>query len=95
MSTTNPNPPRSRATAAKPRILVVDDEASARSALEKLLRQEGYAVDCAENGKAALELVNERAPDVVVTDLKMPEMDGHRAAREAPRARTATCRSSW
>ncbi|WP_437731212.1 sigma-54-dependent transcriptional regulator [Sorangium sp. So ce1335] len=58
------------------RVLVVDDEASARSGLEKLLRQEGYAVDAAGDGAEALELAAERPPDVVVTDLKMPKMDG-------------------
>ncbi|MGK3960192.1 sigma-54-dependent transcriptional regulator [Sorangium sp. So ce118] len=58
------------------RVLVVDDEASARSGLEKLLRQEGYAVDAAGDGVEALEVAAERPPDVVVTDLKMPKMDG-------------------
>jgi two-component system response regulator HydG len=58
------------------RVLVVDDEASARSGLEKLLRQEGYAVDVAADGLGALEVAAERPPDVVVTDLKMPRMDG-------------------
>ncbi|WP_437574515.1 sigma-54-dependent transcriptional regulator [Sorangium sp. So ce887] len=58
------------------RVLVVDDEASARSGLEKLLRQEGYAVDSAADGVEALEVATERPPDVVVTDLKMPNMDG-------------------
>ncbi|MBN8614175.1 MAG: sigma-54-dependent Fis family transcriptional regulator [Deltaproteobacteria bacterium] len=61
---------------AKARVLVVDDEPSARSGLEKLLASEGYAVWGAENGLAALERVDEVAPDVVVTDLKMPAMDG-------------------
>jgi two-component system response regulator HydG len=58
------------------RVLVVDDEANARSGLEKLLRLEKYDVDLAEDGLAALEVVGERIPDVVVTDLKMPRMDG-------------------
>ncbi|WP_437686362.1 sigma-54-dependent transcriptional regulator [Sorangium sp. So ce176] len=58
------------------KVLVVDDEASARSGLEKLLRQEGYAVDAAADGAEALEVAAERPPDVVVTDLKMPKMDG-------------------
>jgi len=60
----------------KTRILVVDDEASARSGLEKLLRQEGYAVDVASDGAAALEVVADHPIDVVVSDLKMPGMDG-------------------
>ena len=58
------------------RVLVVDDEASARSGLEKLLRQEGYEVESASDGENALSLVSDRPPDVVVTDLKMPRMDG-------------------
>jgi len=58
------------------RILVVDDEPGARSGLKMLLGQAGYAVDTAEHGRAALALVAERPPDVVVTDLRMPVMDG-------------------
>ena len=58
------------------RILVVDDEASARSGLEILLKQEGYAVDTAADGVAALDVVTENVPDLMVTDLKMPRMDG-------------------
>jgi two-component system response regulator HydG len=58
------------------RILVVDDEAPARSGLEKLLRQDGYTVATAESGERALEVAGELVPDVVVTDLKMPGMDG-------------------
>ena len=58
------------------RILVVDDEPSARRGLEKLLRQVGYAVDTAKDGKEALAVASEHPPDVVVTDLRMPEMDG-------------------
>jgi two-component system, NtrC family, response regulator HydG len=60
----------------KTRVLVVDDEASARSGLEKLLRQEGFDVESAESGAAALSLREERPFDVIVTDLKMPGMDG-------------------
>ncbi|MBX3212483.1 MAG: sigma-54-dependent Fis family transcriptional regulator [Labilithrix sp.] len=61
---------------SKARILVVDDEASARSGLEKLLKQSGYDVSLAADGVAALEVAASTAPDVVVTDLKMPNMDG-------------------
>jgi two-component system, NtrC family, response regulator HydG len=60
----------------KVRILVVDDEASARSGLEKLLKQTGYEVATASDGVEALAVAGEHAPDVVVTDLKMPNMDG-------------------
>ncbi|MBX3203744.1 MAG: sigma-54-dependent Fis family transcriptional regulator [Labilithrix sp.] len=61
---------------SKARILVVDDEASARSGLERLLKQSGYDVSLAADGVAALEVASSTAPDVVVTDLKMPNMDG-------------------
>ncbi|HSQ67242.1 MAG TPA: sigma-54 dependent transcriptional regulator [Polyangiaceae bacterium] len=63
-------------THKKARVLVVDDEASARAGLEKLLTQEGYDVLVAADGAAALTLFRDTTADVVVTDLKMPEMDG-------------------
>ena len=60
----------------KARILIVDDEASARSGLSKLLEQEGYTVDTAADGLLALEAITERAPALIITDLKMPNLDG-------------------
>jgi len=61
---------------AKKTVLVVDDEASIRESLRMILEYEGYAVDEAENGSQALARVADRAPDAVVLDIKMPEMDG-------------------
>ncbi|MAQ15309.1 MAG: transcriptional regulator [Sandaracinus sp.] len=61
---------------AKGRVLVVDDEANARSALAELLEDEGYATEEAEDGVAALEAIERFEPEVVLTDLKMPRMDG-------------------
>jgi two-component system, NtrC family, response regulator HydG len=58
------------------RVLVVDDEEGAREGLRKLLKLEGYDVQVAEDGLVALERATEMSPDVVVTDLKMPRMDG-------------------
>jgi two-component system response regulator HydG len=58
------------------RILVVDDERAARTGLEKLLTGDGYQVKTAEEGGGALEIAEEFSPDVVITDLKMPGMDG-------------------
>jgi two-component system response regulator HydG len=60
------------------RILVVDDEASARLGLEKLLRHKGYRVQSEADGVAALAAAGEFAPDVVVTALKMPNTYGRR-----------------
>jgi DNA-binding NtrC family response regulator len=58
------------------RVLVVDDEANARSALAELLREEGLEVETAADGFKALGKLESFAPYVVVTDLKMPGMDG-------------------
>jgi two-component system, NtrC family, nitrogen regulation response regulator NtrX len=57
-------------------ILVVDDEAAIRDSLHMILEYEGYRVEEAGNGSQALAKVAERAPDAVVLDIKMPEMDG-------------------
>ena len=57
-------------------ILVVDDERSIRDSLRMILEYEGYRVDEAGNGSEALVKVAEGAPDAVVLDVKMPEMDG-------------------
>ncbi|MEZ4367882.1 MAG: sigma-54 dependent transcriptional regulator [Kofleriaceae bacterium] len=58
------------------RILVVDDEVNARSALGELLRDEGFEVETAADAFKALGKYADFAPDVVLTDLKMPGMDG-------------------
>ena len=76
---------------APTRVLIVDDESATRSGLSRLLAAQGYSVEAADSGGAALELVAARQPDVVVTDLKMPGMDGlqllvklHEQDRELP-----------
>ena len=58
------------------RILVVDDETAARSALTELLRDEGYEVQSAGDGFKALGRIDNWTPEIVITDLKMPGMDG-------------------
>jgi len=58
------------------RILIVDDEANARTALVELLRDDGYVVELAGDGLEALDKAAELAPDLVLTDLKMPGMSG-------------------
>jgi two-component system response regulator HydG len=60
----------------KARILVVDDEASARSALQVFLKSQGYEVETADNGVSALAIWADHPPDVVVTDIDMPQMNG-------------------
>jgi DNA-binding NtrC family response regulator len=58
------------------RILIVDDESNARAALSEILREEGYATETAADGFKALGKIDEFAPDVILTDLKMPGLDG-------------------
>ena len=65
------------------RILIVDDEANARTALADLLRDEGYAVETAADGFKALPKLEDFAPDLLLTDLRMPGMDGLELLRKA------------
>jgi DNA-binding NtrC family response regulator len=60
----------------KTRVLVVDDDVDARELLSLVLSQAGYQVDDAPDGFAALAKVSHVRPDAVVTDLRMPGMDG-------------------
>jgi two-component system, NtrC family, response regulator HydG len=60
----------------KARLLIVDDDASGRRWLGKLLMKEGYEVDVAEDGPQALGLLMTRAPALIITDLNMPRMNG-------------------
>jgi CheY-like chemotaxis protein len=62
-------------------ILVVDDEPLIRDVLVTVLRDEGYAVVTAHDGLAALELVQQQAPALVLMDVMMPRMDGRMAFR--------------
>jgi two-component system nitrogen regulation response regulator NtrX len=68
--------PRPGDSSYRASVLVVDDEAAIRDSLHMILEYEGYRVEEAANGSQALTRVGERAPDAVVLDIKMPEMDG-------------------
>ncbi len=58
------------------RVLVVDDEQFLRQILARIVRRDGYQVEEAANGKEALEKMAEKHYDLVITDVKMPEIDG-------------------
>ena len=57
-------------------VLVVDDEPMLRNLLSRLLRMEGYDVIEAEDGQAALDLIDKRQPDLVLLDVMLPARDG-------------------
>src|SRR5436853_4444900 len=60
----------------KKNILVVDDEAQITRVLKTTLSSQGYGIRTASDGEEALQLMKGWAPDLVVTDLRMPNMDG-------------------
>lgn len=66
-----------QATPAQARILIVDDGAENRDVLRRRLEREGHAVEAAEHGRRALELVAQRSFDLVLLDVLMPELDGY------------------
>lgn len=65
------------------RVLVVDDEANLRKVLSAQLRQRGYDVTTVANGQEALDLLGAEVHDVMLTDLRMPEVDGMTLLTEA------------
>jgi two-component system, NtrC family, response regulator PilR len=67
------------------RVLVVDDERSMRELLSIVLRRDGYDVLVAADGKAAVDILKRERVDVLITDIRMPEMTGVDVLREAKR----------
>jgi two-component system response regulator HydG len=70
------------------KILIVDDEFNSRTLLAQLFQEDGYSADTAENGKTALEALKSTPFDILITDIRMPVMDGielfHRAKEMYP-----------
>jgi excisionase family DNA binding protein len=77
--------PAAAPMAGRPRVLVVDDEATIRDLLSKTLALAEYDVDIASDGRAALDRLRIIAYDLLITDLKMPGVDGLTVIREARR----------
>ena len=65
-----------RARADEPRVLLVEDDETTRAMMRGILGGDGWQVFEAENGRVALELIDEAAPHLILLDLMMPEMDG-------------------
>ncbi len=57
-------------------VLVIDDEAHIRRVIELKFKNQGYRVITATNGEEGLELIKAQEPDVVITDIMMPKLDG-------------------
>jgi CheY-like chemotaxis protein len=67
------------------KILVADDESSHRKMIEAVLAAEGYEVTQAEDGQAAISAVEDRFYDLVIMDVRMPNVDGIQALQKIKR----------
>jgi len=65
-----------RSRKKEPRALLIEDDEAARTMMRGILDSDGWQVYEAENGRIALDLIDEAAPDLILLDLMMPEMDG-------------------
>lgn len=72
----NVSPQPVETLAPQPRILCVDDEPNILSSLRRLFRNHGYQVMTAEGGAAGLQMLETKSVDLVISDMRMPEMDG-------------------
>jgi CheY-like chemotaxis protein len=59
-----------------PSVLIVDDDESLRDTLRRMCESVGYDVQCAEDARSAIMTVNDRQPDIIITDIYMPAGDG-------------------
>ncbi len=64
------------------KILVVDDEADSRDLISFILEQENATIIAASSGVEALQIVQETIPDLIISDIGMPEMDGYMLMRQ-------------
>jgi two-component system response regulator PilR (NtrC family) len=85
MSQTDTQPAPPATERRRPRILVADDERSMRELLAIVLRREGYDVLLAENGREAITLVEKEPIDLLISDIKMPDVSGVDVLRAAKR----------
>jgi DNA-binding NtrC family response regulator len=74
----------------KPSVLVVDDEPIVGKRLGPALQKRGYEVEHCQDGKEALERIRERYFDIVVTDVRMPEVDGLEVLRAVEETKAPT-----
>lgn len=91
-SQTDGNTPQDAEMPATPaRLLLVDDEPGLREAVQLYLEDSGFTVDVASNARQGWELLEQNLPDLVISDIMMPEVDGYQflqQLREDPRFKT-------
>src|SRR5262249_25302383 len=85
MSVTETSPVAAPADRRPPRILVVDDERSMRELLAIVLRREGYEVILAGDGRSAVNTLERESVDLLISDIKMPDLSGVEVLRAAKR----------
>jgi two-component system, NtrC family, response regulator PilR len=83
MSTQTKTAPAATSDRRTPRILVVDDERSMRELMAIVLRREGYDVLLAENGRSAIDVLEHEPVDLLISDIKMPDVSGVDVLRAA------------
>ncbi|HUY16776.1 MAG TPA: response regulator, partial [Acidimicrobiales bacterium] len=71
-------------------VAIVDDDSAIRSALGRALRMENYDVELFEDGASALKSIQLRAPDAIVLDLQLPDIDGLEICRRIRRSGDTT-----
>jgi DNA-binding response OmpR family regulator len=89
----------------RPHILVMEDETSVVEGLQMVLKEEGYGVDLAMTGHGALDTLNQKGVDLLVADLRLPDIDGmeviNRVRHEQPQTEvlvitvTLLCPRRW
>ena len=73
------------AASKKRTVLIVDDEESIRECVGYALKERGFTVEFAENGKVALEKITQNKPEIIILDFAMPRMDGLQLCNELKR----------
>lgn len=73
------------------KILIADDEKAIRDALKYVLTEEGYNADTAVDGEEALKKIEDEQYDIVISDIKMPKLDGMEILSKAAEVSPGTC----
>src|SRR5260370_4532355 len=74
--------PAKDTTRARPEVLIAEDSVTQAEKLKYLLEEQHYAVTAVTNGKQALEAARKHPPSIIISDIVMPEMDGHTLCKE-------------